>query len=90
MLDKELTYSCAYWKKCSNQQIDKARENFFVMEDGHNFGAYYDQTLMAWYANFTRNWDSLREYYDEAFYRMWKYYLLACAGAFRARDLQLW
>jgi cyclopropane-fatty-acyl-phospholipid synthase len=21
---------------------------------------------------------------------MWRYYLLSCAGAFRARDLQLW
>lgn len=21
---------------------------------------------------------------------MWSYYLLSCAGAFRARDLQLW
>lgn len=74
----------------SIQQIGKASENFFVMEDWHNFGAYYDQTLMAWYANFVKNWDSLKEYYDEAFYRMWKYYLLACAGAFRARDIQLW
>ncbi len=74
----------------SIQQIGKASESFFVMEDWHNFGAYYDQTLMAWYANFVKNWNSLKEYYDEAFYRMWKYYLLACAGAFRARDIQLW
>jgi len=21
---------------------------------------------------------------------MWRYYLLSCAGAFRARDIQLW
>lgn len=26
----------------------------------------------------------------ERFYRMWRYYLLSCAGAFRARDIQLW
>ena len=26
----------------------------------------------------------------DRFFRMWKYYLLACAGAFRARKLQLW
>lgn len=28
--------------------------------------------------------------YDEKFRRMWKYYLLACAGSFRARKNQLW
>jgi len=26
----------------------------------------------------------------ERFYRRWRYYLLCCAGAFRARDIQLW
>ncbi|MES2998545.1 MAG: cyclopropane fatty acyl phospholipid synthase [Pseudomonadota bacterium] len=74
----------------SIQQIGKACEHFFVMEDWHNFGSYYDQTLMAWYANFARNWNSLQKYYNQTFYRMWKYYLLASAGAFRARDIQLW
>lgn len=74
----------------SIQQIGKTSERFFVMEDWHNFGAYYDRTLMAWYANFSENWHSLQKYYDANFYRMWKYYLLACAGAFRARDIQLW
>jgi len=28
--------------------------------------------------------------YDDRFHRMWRYYLLACAGAFRARSIQLW
>jgi cyclopropane-fatty-acyl-phospholipid synthase len=74
----------------SVQQIGRATEDLFMMEDWHNFGAYYDQTLMAWYANFQKNWISLRNDYDPSFYRLWKYYLLACAGAFRARDLQLW
>lgn len=74
----------------STQQIGKASEGLFVMEDWHNFGAYYDRTLMTWYANFSENWDSLQKYYDASFYRLWKYYLLACAGAFRARDIQLW
>jgi cyclopropane-fatty-acyl-phospholipid synthase len=74
----------------SIRQIGKASEMLFVMEDWHNFGAYYDQTLMAWYANFVKNWHILQKYYDATFFRMWKYYLLASAGAFRARDLQLW
>ncbi|KGK41455.1 hypothetical protein LH51_14500 [Nitrincola sp. A-D6] len=32
----------------------------------------------------------LRSLLGERFYRMWRYYLLSCAGAFRARDIQLW
>ena len=71
-------------------QIGKAIENLFVMEDWHNFGADYDRTLMAWYNNFQMNWDQLKSSYDHRFYRMWRYYLLACAGVFRARDIQLW
>ena len=74
----------------SAKQITKATEKLFVMEDWHNFGADYDKTLMAWFNNFNKNWDKLKSNYDERFYRMWKYYLLCCAGAFRARGQQLW
>ena len=35
-------------------------------------------------------WEDLKEDYDERFFRMWKYYLLSCAGCFRARINQLW
>jgi cyclopropane-fatty-acyl-phospholipid synthase len=71
-------------------QIGKAIEKDFVMEDWHNFGADYDRTLMAWHANFEHHWPQLEGRYDQRFRRMWRYYLLTCAGAFRARDLQLW
>jgi len=74
----------------SMKQISKAAEGLFIMEDWQNFGAYYDQTLMAWHRNFKNNWDSIKSKYDERFYRMWEYYLLSCAGSFRARDNQLW
>ena len=36
------------------------------------------------------NWDSVRKNYGERFHRMWRYYLLSCAGSFRARQNQLW
>jgi cyclopropane-fatty-acyl-phospholipid synthase len=71
-------------------QIGKAIEPDWVMEDWHNFGADYDLTLMAWYANFERHWGELAVHYDRRFFRMWRYYLLTCAGAFRARNIQLW
>ncbi|CAB1221615.1 cyclopropane fatty acyl phospholipid synthase [Acinetobacter bouvetii] len=62
----------------------------FVMEDWHNFGADYDLTLSAWYERFNEIWPQIESNYSERFKRMFSYYLNACAGAFRARDLQLW
>jgi len=74
----------------SIKQIGAAVEGLFVMEDWHNFGADYDKTLLAWFKNFDAGWDSLKGSYDERFYRMWKFYLLAFAGSFRSRHFQLW
>jgi cyclopropane-fatty-acyl-phospholipid synthase len=71
-------------------QLGKAMEGLFVMEDWHNFGPYYDNTLMAWHANFENAWPALSAKYGDRFYRMWRYYLLSSAGAFRARSQHLW
>jgi len=70
-------------------QVARAAEGVFVLEDVHNFGADYDRTLMAWERNFRASWPALACRYGERFRRMWQYYLLVCAGAFRARSLQL-
>lgn len=74
----------------SMTQLSDAFENYFVMEDWHNFGIDYDRTLMTWYQNFINNWDKIRNDFSEQFFRMWKYYLLSFAGTFRARQLQVW
>lgn len=71
-------------------QISKAVEGLFVIEDLHNMGPHYEKTLLAWYENFQKAWHKLKDNYDEKFKRMWDYYLLSCAGAFRARNIQLW
>ncbi|MBN2479083.1 MAG: cyclopropane fatty acyl phospholipid synthase [Parachlamydiales bacterium] len=71
-------------------QIGTSIEGLFVMEDWHNFSVDYDKTLMAWFQNFDNNWSKIKQNYPSHFYRMWKYYLLSCAGAFRARHIQLW
>ncbi len=71
-------------------QVAGGAQGHFIMEDWHNFGSDYDKTLMAWYHNVEKAWDSLGTHYDERFRRMWRYYLLMCAGAFRARHIQLW
>jgi cyclopropane-fatty-acyl-phospholipid synthase len=71
-------------------EICAAVDGMFVTEDLHNFGADYDRTLMAWHANFEAAWPRFAAGYGERFRRQWRYYLLSCAGAFRARDLQVW
>ncbi|MCF8039490.1 MAG: cyclopropane fatty acyl phospholipid synthase [Desulfohalobiaceae bacterium] len=74
----------------SARQICTNIEGLFVLEDWHNFGADYDRTLMHWHQNFLENWEAIQPDYDENFYRTWIYYLLSCAGSFRARHNQLW
>ena len=74
----------------SVKQIAEASEPYFVIEDLHNFGADYDRTLMAWHSRFNKAWPELSGNYSLKFYRMFNYYLTACAGAFRARNIQLW
>lgn len=71
-------------------EIAAAIEGLFVVEDWQNFGADYDPTLMAWFANFDNAWNRLRAHYDDTFYRMWQYFLLSCAGSFRARHNNVW
>lgn len=60
------------------------------MEDWHNFGHFYDPTLMAWNENFEAGWEELRPRYGDTFYRLWRYFLLSGAGSFRRRKVHLW
>ena len=71
-------------------QISEVTDKLFRLEDWHNFGPYYDLTLMEWHKNFNESWNEIKKDYDERFFRMWNYYLLICAAAFRSRDIQLW
>ena len=74
----------------SMAQIGAAIDGLFTVIDVHNIGPHYDKTLVAWYDNFEAKWPRQRTPEQERFYRMWKYYLLCCAGGFRARILQVW
>ena len=70
--------------------IAKAVTGRYIMEDWHNFGADYDKTLMAWHQHFEDGYAEGAFKCSERVRRMYRYYLLSCAGAFRARDIQLW
>ncbi|HJS21249.1 MAG TPA: cyclopropane fatty acyl phospholipid synthase [Steroidobacteraceae bacterium] len=74
----------------SMAQIAQATEDLWVTEDWHSFGADYDRTLLAWYGRFERRWPEIAATYGERFRRMWRFWLLSSAAAFRARSNQLW
>jgi cyclopropane-fatty-acyl-phospholipid synthase len=73
----------------SPAQLTSAAEGSFVLEDWHSMGPHYDRTLMNWWQRFERAWPGFREQYGDRFFRMFRYYMLSCAGAFRARQMQL-
>ncbi|MGH9724626.1 MAG: class I SAM-dependent methyltransferase, partial [Candidatus Acidiferrales bacterium] len=74
----------------SLRQIGDAIRGRFIVEELENWAADYDRTLLEWFRNFEAHWEKLRTKYSERFYRMWKFYLLASAGSFRSRRLQVW
>lgn len=72
-------------------QIGRSTEGLLAVRDWHVFGGqHYDKTLMAWNERFQAAWPELRDTYGERFKRMWEYYLLSCAGSFRAGRNNLW
>ena len=80
------------------RQISGAAEGHFMLQDVHNIGIHYIPTLLAWQDNFIRYWESedktaeLPEVWgsSETFYRMWCYYLSACAANFATGGSQVW
>jgi cyclopropane-fatty-acyl-phospholipid synthase len=70
-------------------EITSAAEGLFVVEDLHNFGPYYDATLMAWNEKFQSNRAAVAGRHGERFCKMWEYYLLQSAGAFRSRHISV-
>jgi cyclopropane-fatty-acyl-phospholipid synthase len=69
--------------------LSRAAQGVFIIEDVKNIGPSYDLTLLAWEENFRSAWPRFADRYGERFRRMWRFYLLSCAGAFRARSLQV-
>jgi cyclopropane-fatty-acyl-phospholipid synthase len=69
--------------------LTRGAEGVFILEDVKNIGPNYDRTLLAWEENFRRAWPRFADRCGERFRRMWRFYLLSCAGAFRARSLNV-
>jgi len=78
----------------SVEQIGRAVDGLFIVEDVHNFGPDYDPTLMEWNRRFQQAWPELEAGYGEMldgrFKRMFEFYLLCTAGYMRSRTGQIW
>ena len=74
----------------SAQQLSAGFEAWFLLQDWENLGPDYDKTLIAWCDKFESSWSLIERDMGEDFYRFWRYYLLSCAGFFRAGQGQLW
>jgi len=54
----------------SAAQLTCAAEDFFTLLDVHNIGHHYDPTLMHWFKNFHKNWNSIRDAEGERIYHI--------------------
>jgi cyclopropane-fatty-acyl-phospholipid synthase len=76
-------------------QLARASEGRFRISRVESFGTDYDKTLMAWDERFRAAWPAIQQLknasgaplYDERFYRLWRYYLMVCAGLFRSQKI---
>ena len=87
IIKKELTYPNYLKDKKAKKLMDQLLNKVPEIRLG---GSYATLKANAWFENFDKHWDTLKLTYPAKFYRMWKYYLLSCAGSFRARKVQLW
>jgi cyclopropane-fatty-acyl-phospholipid synthase len=74
----------------TDPQITAAMKGLFGTAGRQAIGAHYVPTLRAWRANFERHWPTLRKTRDDAFFRMWKFYLCSSAATFRAAKNEVW
>lgn len=82
----------------SLKQIAGACEDLFIIEDVENLSTNYYYTLKHWWKNFADRFDMInrerlekgKPVLDEQFFRMWEFFLLSTAGAFLARNMQVY
>ncbi len=71
---------------CYSVINDFAAKNRLMLEDMHDMGLSYAQTLRDWRKRFYEQIDVVsKQGYDKSFQRMWEFYLCYCEGAFDER-----
>ncbi len=71
---------------CYRVITENAARNRLMIEDLHDMGLSYAQTLRDWRKLFYQHIETIKQRgYDEQFQRMWEFYLCYCEGAFDER-----
>lgn len=73
-----------------HQDLLKALDDMFIVEDWHNFGYDLALTMAAWEKNLEKAWSKLVFRYGEEFRRMWMLYLHAFQALWKTRAGQVW
>jgi len=75
---------------CDAAVREQAARAGFRIERTDRFGASYARTLLEWRERFEAAWPRLQaQGFDEAFRRLWRYYLCYCEAGFRARRVDV-
>jgi len=75
---------------CYSVITNYASRNRLMLEDLHDMGLSYAQTLRDWRKRFYDNIDQVtKQGYDSGFQRMWEFYFCYCEGAFDERAISV-
>jgi cyclopropane-fatty-acyl-phospholipid synthase len=75
---------------CYSVITQHAGRNRLMLEDLHDMGLSYAQTLRDWRKQFYENIEEVtRQGYDSGFQRMWEFYFCYCEGAFDERAISV-
>lgn len=66
-----------------SEVLERIERNQLYVTDIEVLRLHYAKTIEFWHENFTKNENKIRELYDDAFCRMWRYYLIASEVSFR-------
>ena len=70
-----------------SQIIQPIEKTGLIVSDTETLIRHYDKTLENWLERFLAKRQEVKDLFDEKFVKMWEFYLVSCAAAFRYRDL---
>ncbi|CAN1539004.1 Cfa Cyclopropane fatty acid synthase and related methyltransferases [Burkholderiaceae bacterium] len=75
----------------SREAFKRHAKNAGLQIDGEfAFGPDYAKTLCVWYDNFNQKLSEIKQLgFDEAFIRLWNFYLLYCAAGFKEKNIDV-
>ena len=71
------------------EMMDLFENSKLSVLDVENIRLHYAETLRAWLARYEENLDTVRQHFDEAFVRAWRFYLAGSITGFLRGNLQL-